>query len=117
MYKYSLITAVVLQAWRSASSYSSGLVFDRGLPLNPSASQLFTALRFLPAFSAKPRSGLGAAACLHRKRSTGAPGRKVKDRQAPTFAFCAVALAVFAYYSQINMTDAHVYVQTHGVPR
>lgn len=44
MYKYSLITAVVLQAQRSVSSYPSGLVFDRGLPLNLSTTQIFTAI-------------------------------------------------------------------------
>ena len=41
----------------------------------------------------------------------------MKDRQAPRFAFPGVVLAIFAYCSQINVTDAHVYMQTQGVPQ
>lgn len=46
MCKYLLITVAVLQAWRSAPSHSSGLAFDRGLPLNLSST--LTGPGFLP---------------------------------------------------------------------
>lgn len=62
-------------------------------------------------------SGLGAAADMHHRRASGAPGRKVKDRQAPTFAFIEVVLAICSYYSQRNTTDAHVYTQMASVPQ
>lgn len=112
MCKYLLITVAILQAWRSAPSHSSGLVFDRGLPLILSST--LTGPGFLLSHWC---SGLGPAAGLYPGSSDGSPGINVKDMWAPPFAFPGVVLSVFAYHNQIKVVDAQDTCKPSVLPR